>query len=229
MYTDGSYLQKNPDWNEQDAVYKARWIKELLNGKNIHPKTIVEVGCGSGRVLVELSALLGNHIIFRGYDISPQAIDKASGYTSANIHFELADYLGSGHSAADTILLLDVIEHVEDYYGFLQKLKSKGETFIFHIPLDLSCRTLVKSHVLLQQRNAAGHIHYFSRDMVLWMLADTGYIVVDWMYTKPVPDFVTVKGFKPSLKKMLRNFSFSISQDFSADWWGGYSMMVLAK
>jgi hypothetical protein len=100
---------------------------------------------------------------------------------------------------------------------------------MFHIPLDLSCRTILKPHILLQQRESVGHIHYFSKELVQWMLKDTGYEIIDWMYTKPMLDLKPPGTFKRRIKKILRNASFSINKDLSAKLWGSYSMMILAK
>jgi hypothetical protein len=100
---------------------------------------------------------------------------------------------------------------------------------VFHIPLDLCCRTLLKPHVLMQQREAVGHIHYFSKEMVLWMLKDTGYEVMDWRYTKSMLDLLPQSSLKNKLKKTLRHLSFSLDEEKSVKYWGGYSMMILAK
>ena len=130
---------------------------------------------------------------------------------------------------SDVLLMIDVLEHVDDYYGMLRHLKPMSNHFVFHIPLDLSCRTIIKPHVLLQQRTSVGHIHYFSKEMVQWMLKDTGYEIIDWVYTKPVVDVNPPDGFKRRIKKYLRNISFSLNKDLSAKLWGNYSMMILAK
>ena len=127
------------------------------------------------------------------------------------------------------MLTIDVVEHVDDYYGFLRKLKAKSGYFVFHIPLDLSCRTVMKPHVLLQQRQSVGHIHYFTKETAIWMLQDTGYELIDWVYTKPVIDFFPASSYKRFIKKLLRNISFAINKDWSVKKWGGYSIMVLAK
>ena len=61
------------------------------------------------------------------------------------------------------------------------------------------------------------------------MLKDAEYEVIDWEYTKPMLDLLPQVSLKNKLKKKLRNISFSINADKSAKWWGGYSIMVLAK
>ena len=79
------------------------------------------------------------------------------------------------------------------------------------------------------QRQSVGHLHYFSKEMVEWMLKDTGYEIADWFYTKAEIDLEKPKSLKSFLKKYLRRFSYAINKDLSAHLWGGYSMMIYAK
>jgi hypothetical protein len=65
--------------------------------------------------------------------------------------------------------------------------------------------------------------------MTEWALKDTGYEIVDWLYTKPVVDVQPADSFKRFVKKILRNISFAIHKDWTVKKWGGYSIMVLAK
>lgn len=229
IYIDGTYLKNNPDWNEKDAGWKAETIHNLLQKNNIKPQNVIEIGCGAGGILEALSHQLPDSN-FIGYDISPQAIEIALKKEKANLHFKNIDNNSNDRvEKADLCLVIDVIEHVADYYDFLQLVKTKAGLFIFHIPLDLSSRTILKPHVLLQQRNAVGHIHYFSKEIVLWALKDKNYTVIDWHYTKPIIDTDKAKSIKQKIKKTLRNFSFGFNKDLSAKLWGGYSMLILAK
>lgn len=229
MYTGGRYFKNNPQWNEEDASWKADLIYRLMKRNRIQPHTMVEVGCGAGGILHALSLKDGNIESLKGYDISPQAIALAASKQTDRIAFYHEDYLQVSRAMVDMLLVIDVLEHVDDFYGFLRKLKTRSDHFIFHIPLDLCCRTLMKPHVLLQQRESVGHIHYFSKDMAGWFLKDTGYQILDWFYTKPVVDDQPPDSLQRQLKKLLRNFSFRLSKDMSARLWGGYSIMILAK
>ncbi|MEO8413149.1 MAG: class I SAM-dependent methyltransferase [Ginsengibacter sp.] len=228
MYIDGTYFNNNPGWGIKDSNWKAAIILQLLNSNHIVPGEVTEVGCGAGGILESLSKSIQRKISFYGYDISPQAIALAKEKERDNLIFFNEDFI-SKDIHTDLLLTIDVIEHVDDYYGFLSMLKSRSNYFVFHIPLDLSCRMVLKPHILLQQRNSVGHIHYFTKEMVLWFLQDTGFEIVDWVYTRPVTDKEPSPGFKRNIKKILRNVSFSLNKDMSAKLWGSYSMMILAK
>lgn len=229
MYVNGQYLNNNPDWDIADARWKTDVIVDLLKRNKINPKQVIEVGCGAGENLVELLKRDSSIEKLTGYDISPQAIELASKKSSGKIIFFNEDITTKENVHADLMLVIDVVEHVDDYYGFLRKIKTKSDWFVFHIPLDLSCRTVLKPHVMLQQRQSVGHIHYYTKEMVQWALQDTGYEITDWVYTKPVVDIEPADSIKRLGKKILRNISFAINKDWSVKKWGGYSIMVLAK
>lgn len=228
LYTNGAYLKNNPDWDMADAKWKAAIIHQLLQKNNIHPAEVIETGCGAGGNLAELSKKEESIQKLTGFDISPQAIALARQYENNKISFINGD-ITDANISTELMLIIDVVEHVDDFYGFLRKLKPKSRYFVFHIPLDLSCRTIMKPHVLLQQRQAVGHIHYFTHEMANWALQDTGYEIIDWVYTKPVVDVVKPDSFKRWVKKILRNLSFAVSKEWSVKKWGGYSIMVLCK
>ncbi|MEO6549159.1 MAG: class I SAM-dependent methyltransferase [Ferruginibacter sp.] len=229
FYTGGKYLQNNPTWNSEDSEFKAEAINRIIARNKLQPVEVVEVGCGAGGNLVELSKLNAGIQILRGYDISPQAIALAAKHQNDKVHFYCEDYLSAPTAPASLLLMIDVVEHVEDYIGFLRKVKSKSIYFVFHIPLDLCCRTVLKPHVLLQQRQSVGHIHYFSKDSIEWALVDAGYEIIDQFYTKPAIDINPARSFKQFVKKTLRKISFAINPDRSAKLWGGYSIMFLLK
>ena len=227
MYTDGTYQAQNPGLHRADSEWKAKEVASLLRKHQLQPATIVEVGTGAGTVLDELSKIEPKIKQLSGFDISRFAIEEARKIDNPRLRFEVGEL--PGDSTAELILMLDVVEHVDDIYSFLRKMRPHAEYFIFHIPLDLSCRTILKPHIMLQQRNEVGHIHYFSKEMVLWAMRDTGYEVIDWNYTKPVTDCNPSPTFFRGLKKGLRNLSFNIHEDLSVKLWGGYSMLLLLK
>lgn len=229
IYNNGTYKEKNPTWDDEFAPWKAAIVQKMINKNSVEFETLTEVGCGAGGILEYLQKKNTGIKSCRGYDISEEAIRLAKRKNINGIQFFQEDFLAAETASSDLLLCVDVIEHIDDFYGFLEKLKNKSSQFIFHIPLDLSCRSLLKPHVLLTQRDLVGHIHYFSEEMALWALKDTGYEVLDSFYTKPIIDEEKGKTLKAKIKKTLRNFSYSLNSKLSAKLWGGYSLMVLAK
>lgn len=229
IYINGEYFSKNPGWGREDSLWKAAAIDKLIKKNKLNPKGIIEIGCGFGEILVHLANLNKQVATFTGYDISPQAIAEAKKRETDHIHFSLADFAEDNEQEEDLVLIIDVLEHVPDYLNFLKKVRIKGKNFIFHIPLDISCRTIFKPHVILQQRKEAGHLHYFTREHAEWILRDAGFSIEDWFYTFSETDRNKPHSVKQWIKKQLRKFSFFLSKEKSVKLWGGYSLMVYCR
>ncbi|HLY68687.1 MAG TPA: class I SAM-dependent methyltransferase [Puia sp.] len=229
IYINGEYLKNNRTWGDEDSIWKSDIIIKLLHSNKIEPAEILEIGCGAGAILENISQKCSFTKSLKGFDISPQAIKMAKKRETQHLTFYCEDFSLRKDIHSDLLLVIDVLEHLDDFYDFLRKIKSLSKYFVFHIPLDLSCRTILKPHVMLQQRNTVGHIHYFSEEMVLWFLKDTGFEIIESEYTKPVVDTNVADSFKRWVKKTLRNFSFKVNKKISVKLWGGYSLMILAK
>lgn len=227
LYVDGTYLKNNPTWHEEDSPWKAGQIAKLLEAGKIRPTTLCEVGCGAGGILNCLADRYGDQVMLSGYEISPQAFEICSKKERKNLRFYLADLLEEKGPTFDVVMAIDVFEHVEDYFGFLRKLRDKGTYKVFHIPLDLSVYSVGRGSPILRARNVAGHIHYFTKETALASLKDTGYEVIDYFYTGSSTD-LPAKG-RSNLMKLLRKLLFSVHQDLAVKLLGGFSLMVLAK
>ncbi len=228
-YIGDVYFKNKPTWDDEDTHWKAEIINDLLQSNAVCPQTIVEVGCGAGGILAELSKINPAITQLKGYDISPYAIALANKKKNDKISFFNSDFVNGKDEGGDVLLVVDVMEHIDDYYGFLNKLKARSKYAVFHIPLDLSCRNILKPHTILIQRETVGHLHYFTKEIAEWALKDIGFEIIDWVYTKPLIDIEPAKSFKTNLKKILRKISFAVNKDWSAKLWGGYSMMILVK
>lgn len=228
VYEDGTYLHNNPTWHEEDSPWKAKQIEKILRKNNVDPSTICEVGCGAGEILTCLANGYSANVIFSGYEISPQAFEICKKKEKQNLHFLLTDLLDEADASFDVIMAIDVFEHVDDYLGFLRKFQAKGEYKVFHIPLDLSVQTVLRSSPILKGRASVGHIHYFTKETALATLKDTGYEVVDYFYTNGSLELPN-RGWKANLLKLPRKLLFSIHQDLTVRILGGFSLLVLAK
>ena len=215
-YLDGTYAEQNPTWHAEDSPWKAAQILKAIGLSKLAPNSIAEVGCGAGGILAELSKHLSPASFF-GYDISPQAIEFASQHRG--ITFRLGSL---PDESFDLVLAIDVIEHVEDVFGFLRKLRQHGKTFIFHIPLDMTVHG-VSRNIAMVNRRAFGHLHYFSRETALVTLQDSGYSIDRWFYTP------TVDLYPRSVSNLLRKATFAMNENLAAVVLGGYSVMVVCR
>jgi SAM-dependent methyltransferase len=227
MYVDGRYLEKNPLWHADESSFKCAQILQMLERHHLHPKTICEVGCGAGEVLRLLQEKMDNGCRFWGYDISPQALAICESKANERLQFKLADLVHEEDSFFDLMLVLDVIEHVEDYFGLLRGIRSKSDLKIFHFPLDLSVQAVLRKRGLLRRREMYGHIQYFTRETALETLRDVGYEVLDYFYTPRCIEMT--KGLIQKIAIVPRKMCFAIHQDLAVRLLGGYSLLILAR
>ncbi|MFZ4057738.1 MAG: class I SAM-dependent methyltransferase [Ferruginibacter sp.] len=227
IYQNHTYLKHNPHWHETDAAFKTDYIQAFIE-KHISSIEIVgEVGCGSGEILVELSKRISTLKTISGYDIAPDAIRIAEKKSTEKIHFFLEDITEENHPAHfDVLLVIDVLEHLENYFQFLAAIKSKSTYTIFHIPLDMSVRTLFKEQMLIEAKERIGHIHLFTEDFIKSVLLDHGYTIIDSCYTPPRLEQIS---FKERCIQFFGKLLFGIHQKFCTKFMGGYSIMILAK
>jgi cyclopropane fatty-acyl-phospholipid synthase-like methyltransferase len=228
LYTGDSYLEKNPTWHVEESPWKAKQVLRMIAQNNVVPGTICEVGCGVGEVLKQLQEHMDNESLFWGYDISPQAFELCKSRANERLHFKLADIRQEQDTFFDLILVMDVIEHLEDYFGFLREIRSKSQYKILHIPLDLSVQTILRRNGLLKVRKSYGHIHYFTKEIAIQLLKDVGYEVLDYFYTSRAIE-VPSNEFRRNLLRWPRKLLFAISEDLAARILGGWSLLVLAK
>lgn len=227
IYESGEYLEANPDWHAGDAPHKARWIEAILTRNRVVPRHVVEIGSGSGEVLVNLAKYFPDARM-EGYDISPQAHAIAAGKSDGRLAFHRGDYLALADERPDLLMAIDVFEHVEDYMGFVRAMRSRAEWKLFHIPLDLSVQGLLRRKSMMHARKAIGHLHYFYKDTALATIEDCGYEVVDWNYTHGA-ETMPKGGLRTRLFNIPRRLLRMFDEDFAVRVMGGASMMVLAR
>jgi SAM-dependent methyltransferase len=225
-YESGSYLQNNPDWHREDASWKAQIVHAMLARHQLEPRSVVEVGCGSGEVLLNLRPRLPKAQLV-GYDVSPQAAGFWSRAAGA-VEFHLGDFHAQNDTVFDLLLMLDVFEHVRDPFTFLERTRRCAGWFVFHIPLDLSASSVLRGWPLLNVRRKVGHLHYFTKDLALEILAETGYDIVEWCYTG-----ASLRSPQRTLKTRLaafpRRLAYALNRDLGVRLFGGDTLLVLAR
>lgn len=228
MYTGGEYLRNNPSWHEEDSAWKAKHIVKILENNDVRPDSVSEVGCGAGEILNQLYSMMPDTVSFAGFEISPQAYAMSTRKAKERLSFYLRDFQSEPDNQIDLLLVIDVIEHVEDYFGFLRNIRQKAEYKVFHIPLDISVQRVFLSKPILKRRRDLGHIHYFTKETALATLEDTGYDIIDHFYTAGSLD-VPSKKLVYALGKWPLRLASMLNKELAVRILGGHSLMVLAK
>lgn len=227
-YTDGSYLKQHPGWHREHSAWKAAQIAALLRRNGREPRTVVEVGCGAGGILAELQRTLPGEAEFTGYEIAPEAFALAAPLAKTRLRFRLGDFLREETLRHDLLLAIDVVEHVEDYLGFLRALRPRAKAHVFHLPLDLSLVSMMRPVHLQWAYDSVGHLHYFTAETVLRALRNAGYTVVDSTYTAIGLDLPADPGQRQTLR-FLRRLGRKISPAWTARLLGTFSLLVLCE
>jgi predicted TPR repeat methyltransferase len=226
-YQDGDYLQRTDDWHEEDAVWKAGQVRDLIRSAGLEPRRIADVGCGTGGVLVQLQAMLPPGTDLTGFEIAEPAFRIASG--RANAHLRFIQGRAEAHAAEpfDLMLAMDVFEHVPDYLGFLEALRPAARRFVFHVPLDLSVKSMLTG-LPMHRRRSVGHLHYFTEATARATLEDSGYRLLETRLThaimQPPPP-----NWKYQLRRLPDRLLYRASPGRCAQWLGGCSLLVLAE
>lgn len=227
-YLDATYSINNPNWDRADAPWKAGHVLSVLKDHQIQPLKVCEVGCGAGDILSIISEKLPLSKSV-GYDVSPHLTRFWAAHAdSKNIQFILGDFNEVNTEVFDVLLMLDVFEHVRDPFTFLESAKNWARWFVFHIPLDLSVTSVARGYPLMNGRNMSGHIHYYTKDLALATLRDTGYDIVEWRYTgaslnSPQRSLLT------RLVAPVRRILYFFNHDLAVRIVGGDTLLVLAR
>src|SRR5438270_5872201 len=181
-FVTGEYLQKVPLWHTEDSPWKARGILRALRKNRLDPRIIGEIGCGTGEVLRQLQLQMDPECCFFGYDIAPHAIELSRIRQNERLHCEIADLRAEKSARFDLLLVLDVLEHQENYFSFLRDVRPLAPYKLFHTVLELSARTVLRRDGLLEGRRTCDDLHHFAKDTVLQAMTYEGYEILDYFY-----------------------------------------------
>lgn len=224
-YTSGAYALANPDWHASDAAHKAGALSDALRDWGIRPKTVVDVGCGTGAVLRGVHERFVEdwpETTWQGWDIAELPLPAQRG--SDDIRFVCGDYVANG-PACELALCVDVFEHIADDVGFLTSLFTKASCVVFRIPLDRAVWNGVRPGRMATFRNVYGHLHHYDKRQALRLLDRAGFEVEDVRYDR-IP--VTRHGWGRALDA-CRAWAASAFGDAGVWLVGGYSLIVCAR
>ncbi len=132
--------------------------------------TVLDLGCGDGLLL---SLLASRGIEASGLDISPEAVKKCHAKGLAAAVHSFAEPIPHADRSFDTVVLLDVLEHVYDPLALLQEARRLARrSVVVSVPnfSSLPARVQVAAgRVPENNRPGKGHVYWFThrvmRDM----------------------------------------------------------------
>jgi ubiquinone/menaquinone biosynthesis C-methylase UbiE len=194
----------------------------------VQPIAIIgEVGCGTGEVFRQLQLIMDSQCSFVGYDIAPQAIELSRARQNRRLQCRLGDIRKERDAYFDLLLILDVLEHQENYFSFLRATRPLAPYKIFHTVLDLSAQAVLRKENLSKRRQITDDLHFFTKETFLQSLREEQYETLDWFYVPRSSH--RASGVAQKLLQLPRTVCFALDSDFAARLLGGYSLFVLAK
>jgi SAM-dependent methyltransferase len=174
-------LNDEAEWLHFGAVQKARSIKMLVQQNGLQPQSTLELGCGTGAVILECQRL-GIGTNFTAIDYSAEAI----GYLERNsqgivCRTEDLMHLASGSEHFDLVLLSHVLEHLEEPQSFLRNVlpRLSFDRLIVEVPLEDLFASRLKNLVRDRSKNLAGHVQFFNRHSLIALLQSSGLQTLD--------------------------------------------------
>jgi len=155
---------------------------ELLEMANVKPSRVLEVGCGCGATLLEIKSQYKG-VSLHGVELSQMPAKIASGF--AEIHTQDVETMDFGYpdDYFDCIIFGDVLEHLRDPWGLLQRIKkhlSPDGVVLASLPNIMHYSIL---HNLINGKwdyTDAGildrtHLRFFTLDSIISMFHNAGY------------------------------------------------------
>lgn len=236
IYNSGEYLEKNPEWGDDEAEAKFGPVKEMLSrhlpsvAQNGRLK-ILDIGCGSAGISYKMAADLGKSLDVRvdAYDVSPQACEIAKGKygDERRLNIRQGTLDDVPEKDYDLITCFDVIEHVYDYEGFLRSLKERASYVLFNVPIEINLLAIFRPNAFKETYLRGGHINFYNHEYFVFLLERLGFTIVDTAYSDAFKHVFKTK--RAYLVYPFRILAGLFSRKIAAALLGGYSLMVLTS
>ena len=157
----GAFDPAEVAWLAAGAIDKARNLAALLGAEAAQMDSVLEVGCGTGAVLMELQQL-GVGRTHRGVDYAEPSEHCDPRAVAADLPLDRYDgqRLPYGDASFDLVYATHVLEHVPEEQPFLAELKRVARRLVYvEVPCEVTLRTTVAS---LQATLEIGHLHPYT-------------------------------------------------------------------
>jgi SAM-dependent methyltransferase len=165
-------------WRTLGGAGKARHVAALCARAGLEPQTVVDIGCGEGALLAELSRR-GIGEALDGFELSPTAVEQARRRRVPRARrVEVYDgrHVPAPDGAYALAVLSHVVEHVAEPLPLLREARRVASHVIVEVPLEAN-RSAARP---AKRAEAAriGHLHAFDRAAVRALCEQAGLRIV---------------------------------------------------
>lgn len=166
------------EWRALGARVKAGHSAQLLARAGLSPASVVEIGCGDGALLAELSAR-GLARSLDGFEVAVEAVEIARSRRLPRVgRVEAYDgvRLPVADDTYDLAVCSHVLEHVEQPLAVLREAARVAEWLLLEVPLEAnrSARRPAKR----AEAARIGHVQFFDRAAIAALLTGAGWTPV---------------------------------------------------
>jgi SAM-dependent methyltransferase len=170
-------LEAAARWLDYGAASKVASLQTVLTQAGIRPRSLLELGCGTGAVIRECQRR-GVADELTGMDYSEVAIAYVSAH-SHGIRCVQADIMIPGFDFGgpyDVVVLSHVLEHLEEPLALLRSLIAnvRFRYLVAEVPLEDLWAARLKGLFRDRTNNAAGHVQFYTRRSFRELLAQAG-------------------------------------------------------
>ena len=206
------YYEDGPsEWRRLGAVDKAANVVALCTA--VPHESVLEIGAGDGSILSRLSELGFGQRLF-ALDISSSGVDliqrrriprlvEARRFDGSNVPHETGSF--------DLAVLSHVVEHLEHPRQLIYEAARVARHVFVEVPLEDMSRHSADYHA-----DRVGHINFYSRRTIRWLLQSCGLRVLSQITTNPSKATYVHAGGRKSLlqfyvKEALLTFAPSLA------------------
>lgn len=182
------------EWLRRGAIEKVNSIERLLKARGIRPATLLELGCGTGAVILECQkrGLAQRYIAADYSDEAIQYLKRQS--TDIETICEDITVPGAFRGPVDVVILSHVLEHLEAPAPFLQSLRRIEFSYLIaEVPLEDLFAGKLKSWLWDRTRNTSGHVQFFTAPSFTRLLTSNNLRVLGTRTYVPILDRDTIK------------------------------------
>ena len=165
-------------WRAIGARSKAAHAVELCSRAGLSPARVVEIGCGDGALLAELSSLWPA-VRLDGFELSAPAIEIARSRAIPRVE-RLEAYDGARVPVADReydlAVLSHVVEHVPDPAPLVAEAARVARFVLVEVPREANRSAARPAKRAISE--SIGHLHAFDRSAVRALVSGAGLRVI---------------------------------------------------